>query len=91
MQTIKGYLASFLAVLAGVTALWLGTLVFFTLLACAAAAAIAYWLGTGPSPITLRLPRDHRHGARPGPGSGEAAGPVHGAGQGAANDRSTRF
>ncbi|GHD98741.1 hypothetical protein U879_16955 [Defluviimonas sp. 20V17] len=83
MQTIKGYLASFLAVLAGVTALWLGTLVFFTLLACSAAAAIAYWLGTGPRPITLRLPRDHRRSARPGPGPDAGPGP--------ATDRSTRF
>ncbi len=74
MQTIKGYLATFLAVLAGLTALWLGMLVFFTLLAFGAAAAIAYWLGTGPRPITLQLPRDARQpGARPGPASDHRA------------------
>ncbi|WP_102226551.1 hypothetical protein [Acidimangrovimonas sediminis] len=54
MQTIKGYLATFLAVLAGVVALWIGTMLFVTLLACAAAAAVAFWLGTGPRPITIR-------------------------------------
>lgn len=54
MQTIKGYLMTFLAVLAGVAALWVGTMLFFALLAFGAAAAIAFWLGTGPAPITLR-------------------------------------
>lgn len=75
MQTIKGYLMTFLAVLAGVAALWLGTLLFFMLVAFGAAAAIAFWLGTGPTPITLRLPS----GSVPAPGNR------------APSDRSTSF
>lgn len=54
MQRIRSYLTTFLAVLAGVVALWLGTMMFFTILAFGVAAAIAFRLGTGPRPITLR-------------------------------------
>lgn len=64
MQRILGSLVTFLAVLAGVVALWMSTLLFFALIAFGAAAALAFHLGTGPRPITLRARRDAPSTAR---------------------------